>query len=158
MSTQEAQQIEGTDHARQLAGNPSSPARRRPKATQGFTLIEIMIALFILLTVLVAMISTTVMIVRANAFSKTLTTATTLAKDRMERLKNTHYNSLAGGTDYAAADGTVQAGATGAIYTRTWTVTADGTPAADMRTLAVTVTWNWNNTAHNVNLQTIVAR
>ena len=116
---------------------------------KGFTLVEIMIAIFILVIALLGLISVTVMVVKGNSFSKTMTTATTLAKDKMEQLKNTDYGSLAGNTDTAES-----------IYTRTWTVSSDppGSPAAGMKTIAVTVTWNWQGTPRNVTLQSIVAK
>ena len=158
MITQKSQQAERANQAGRATGEACLPVLRQPTGTRGFTLIEIMIALFILITALLAMISTTVIIVKANSFSKTLTIATTLTKDKMEQLKNSNYDSLAGGMDYAKADGTVQTGASGAMYTRTWTVTADGTPGTGMKTVQTTVVWLWNNTSHNVTLQTIVAR
>ncbi|MDP2840356.1 MAG: prepilin-type N-terminal cleavage/methylation domain-containing protein [Syntrophales bacterium] len=113
---------------------------------RGFTLIEILIAVFILVTALLGVISTTVIVIKSNSLSKTMTTATTLAKDKMEQLKYTGYDSLAG-TDTADS-----------IYSRTWTVTADGSPAAGMKTIVVTVQWSWQGATRNVALTTIVAR
>ena len=125
---------------------------------KGFTLVEIMIAVFILVIALLGLISVTVMVIKGNSFSKTMTTATTLAKDKMEQLKNTGYGSLAGSTDYAKLDSTAQATQTAeSIYTRTWTVTNDS-PAAGMKTVEVTVQWNWQNAARNVTLRSIVAQ
>ncbi len=118
----------------------------KPTGNRGFTLLEVLIVIFLLVTALLGSISTTVMVIKSNSLSKTMTTATTLAKDKMEQLKNTGYDSLAG-TDTADS-----------IYTRTWTVTADGSPAAGMKTIVVTVQWNWQSAPHNVALTTIVAR
>jgi type IV pilus assembly protein PilV len=124
---------------------------------KGFTLVEIMIAIFILVIALLGLISVTVMVIKGNSFSKTMTTATTLAKDKIEQLKNTSYGSLAGSTDYAKLDSTVQATqTTESIYTRRWIVN-NNSPAAGMATTVVTVTWNWQDTAHNVTLSTIIA-
>ena len=109
-------------------------------------MIEILIAVFILVTALLGVISTTVIVIKSNSLSKTMTTATTLAKDKMEQLKYTGYDSLAG-TDTADS-----------IYSRTWTVTADGSPAAGMKTIVVTVQWSWQGATRNVALTTIVAR
>ena len=128
---------------------------------KGFTLVEIMIAIFILVIALLGLISVTVMVIKGNSFSKTMTTATTLAKDKMEQLKNTSYGSLAGSTDYAKLDSTVQATQTAeSIYTRRWIVSSDppGSPAAGMKKIEVTVTWNWQGTDHNAILTTIVAQ
>jgi type IV pilus assembly protein PilV len=118
----------------------------KPIGNRGFTLIEILIAVFLLVTALLGVMSTTVIVIKSNSLSKAMTTATTLAKDKMEQLKNTGYNSLAG-TDTADS-----------IYTRTWTVTPDGSPAAGMKTIVVTVQWNWQSAPRNVALTTIVAR
>jgi len=113
---------------------------------RGFTLVEIMIAVFILVVALLGLISVTVMVIKGNSFSKTMTTATTLAKDKMEQLKNTGYDSLAGGTD------TVES-----IFTRTWTITINS-PAAGMKTIEVKVEWTWEKVKRNVILMTIVAQ
>jgi type IV pilus assembly protein PilV len=118
----------------------------KPIGNRGFTLIEILIAVFLLVTALLGVMSTTVIVIKSNSLSKEMTTATTLAKDKMEQLKNTGYDSLAG-TDTADS-----------IYTRTWTVTPDGSPAAGMKTIVVTVQWNWQSAPHNVALKTIVAK
>lgn len=117
----------------------------RLRKSQGFTLIEIMIAIFLLVVAMLGVISVTVMVIKGNSFSKTMTTATTLAADKMEELKNTAYASLADGTDTQES-----------IYTRTWTVTANS-PATGMSTLVVTVAWNWRGTGHNVVLRSIVS-
>ena len=116
----------------------------KPIGNRGFTLIEILIAVFLLVTALLGVMSTTVIVIKSNSLSKEVTTATTLAKDKMEQLKNTGYDSLAG-TDTADS-----------IYTRTWTVTPDGSPAAGMKTIEVKV--EWQSASHNVTLKTIMAR
>ena len=128
--------------------------------SNGFTLIEIIVALVILTIALLGLISTTVMVVKGNSFSKTMTTATTLAKDKLEELKSTNYASLSAGstTDYAKADSTQQGTQTAeSMYTRTWTINSNS-PATDMKTVEVNVQWNWQNVAHNVDIRSIVAK
>ncbi|MCK4533917.1 MAG: prepilin-type N-terminal cleavage/methylation domain-containing protein [Syntrophobacterales bacterium] len=112
---------------------------------KGFTLIEIMIAMFILVIGLLGVAGVAVTVINGNAFSKEITTATTLAQDKMEELKNTRYSNITSGSDTQES-----------IYTRTWTSTPDS-PAADMKTIDVTVQFQWKGTAHNVTLNTIVA-
>ena len=112
---------------------------------RGFTLLEVLIVIFLLVTAFVGVISTTGVIINSNSLSKTMTTATTLAKGKMEQLKYTGYNSVPGND-------------TDSIYTRTWTVTADGSPAAGMKTIVVTVRWIWQSAWHEVVLTTIVAQ
>ncbi len=56
---------------------------------KGFTLVEILVAISILGIALLGLVSVTVMVIKSNSFSKTMTTATTLADDKMEELKKT---------------------------------------------------------------------
>ena len=118
----------------------------KPIGNRGFTLLEVLIVIFLLVIAFLGAISTTGIIIKSNSQSKTMTTATTLAKDKMEQLKYTGYNSVGGSET------------TDSIYNRTWTVTADGSPAAGMKTIVVTVRWNWQSAQHNVALTTIVAK
>jgi len=118
---------------------------------KGFTLLEVLIAVFLLVVALVGAASVTTSVIKSNTFSQTLTTATTLAKDKMEEQKAANFTALptAGSPDYATANGTVQASATGSYYTRTW-----GVAGTDPKTITVTVTWPTNRT---VELKTIRA-
>ncbi|MHB8092531.1 MAG: prepilin-type N-terminal cleavage/methylation domain-containing protein [Syntrophales bacterium] len=128
------------------------------RTENGFTLIEIMIAIMLLVVALLGMVSVTTMVINGNALSKRMTTATTLAKDKMEDWKNMGYSGMAAGTeiDYAMAEGTVQAAATGSYYKRTSTLTANS-PAANMMSIEVKVEWPQASPAHDVTLNTIVA-
>lgn len=128
------------------------------KSEKGFTLIEVIVAIMLLVVALLGMVSVTTMVIKGNSFSKMMTTATTLAKDKMEDFNNMRYNALPGGTspDYATAGGTVQASATGAYYRRSWTLTANS-PATNMTKIEVKVEWPQPSPTHNVTLNTIVA-
>jgi type IV pilus assembly protein PilV len=126
----------------------------KPIGNRGFTLIEVLIAGFLLVVAILGVISTTVIIIKSNSLSKEMTTATTLAKDKMEGVKNSAataagYNALAGGGSETGLE---------TIYTRTWTVTNDGSPAAGMKAIEVKVLWSWQSASHNVTLNTIVAK
>lgn len=118
------------------------------KDDKGFTFIEIMIAVFLLVTALLGLISTTGMVINSNSFSKMMSTATTLAQDKMEELRNTSYT----GISEAGSPETVES-----IYTRRWTV-ASNVPATGMKTIAVTVSWSWKGSTHSVTMNGIVAQ
>ena len=123
---------------------------------KGFTLLEVMIAVFLLAVAIMGTASVTTSVIKGNSWSQTLTTATTLAKDKMEELKATSYTALPTGgttvTDYASADGTVQTSSTGSYYKREWNGNVTGTASNTINAITVTVTWSFNRT---VQLQTI---
>jgi len=126
------------------------------KGRTGFTLVEVVIAIFILTVALLGLISVTVMIINGTDFSKRMTTATTLAKDKMEEVKRRPYNTLTDGTttDYLNVDSS--SGTSGAYFTRIVTIVGS-TPAANMRTVTVEVRWAWGG-LRNVTLRTIVGQ
>ena len=119
---------------------------------QGFTLLEVIIAMFILVVALLSLVSVAITVIKGNTSSKEMTTATTLARDKLEATKNLSYANIAAGTEYFDASGQ----AAGAYYTRTLAV-SDGTPAANMRTVTVTVSWTWVLLPRSVVLSTIIA-
>jgi len=111
---------------------------------RGFTLVEIMIAIFILSFALLVMAQMQIMAIRGNAFANKTTTAVTLAQDKIEELKGLSYSSVVGGSDSSG------------VHTRTWTVQND-TPATDLKTVTVNVSWQ-DTSAHQVSLDTIIRR
>jgi prepilin-type N-terminal cleavage/methylation domain-containing protein len=123
------------------------------KNRRGFTLLEIMITILLLTVALLGMAALTATVVKGNSYSKQVTTATMLAKDKMEQLKNTTVSSLTGGTDYATIDSTIQGSSTGAFYTRTWSITSGTTTT----TVTVVVQWVWEGKARSTTISTIVA-
>ena len=109
----------------------------------GFTLIEVMVTIFVLVVGLLGLYTTIVGVIQGDAHSRNLTTATTLAQDKIEALRNQSYDSLSSGSDSSS------------IFTRTWTVSGDS-PAAGLATVAVSVGWTWKGTAHNVTMNTVI--
>jgi len=97
---------------------------------RGFTLVEVLIALFILSFVLLSLSATVISVMRATSQSKGMATATILAQDRMESLKNLKFSALASGSD-SAMTGNV-------TYHREWTVSDSDT----IKTITVSVGWS----------------
>jgi len=118
----------------------------------GFTLLEVLVAIVILTIGLLGTAGLTTGVIRGNHFSKNVTSATAAAQTKLEAIKS-------GGYVYATAvnfpsDAVTMGGMT---FTRTTTIT-NSSPAANMKTVSVTVSWTEsNNTARSVNLQTILA-
>jgi prepilin-type N-terminal cleavage/methylation domain-containing protein len=142
----------------------------------GFTLIEIMIAMLILTIALLALVSVTVMVIKGNSLNKMMTTATTLAKDQMETLKNTSKTSNASFDSVVSSSWSAVAGFPG--YERQWTVntttgnsscTGSGAPYAcctgsnagtcpDSKRIVMEVRWTWQNSPHTATLNTIITK
>ena len=135
----------------------------------GFTLIEVLIALTILSVGLLGVALMQVSSISGTTFSREMNVATCLAQDMLEKLRTLPYTDTA--TDTALDTGThpvkadVNRDLDGdtlppflavddkknlidergltlgpALYTRTWDVN-DNTPASDMKTITVTVSW-----------------
>ena len=128
--------------------------RNQLKKGRGFTLLEIVIAILILTIALLGLASLTSTIIKGNASNKTLTIATTLAKDKLEELRSLPLPESTIPSDYTGIDywgaNLDAATSTNAYFTRSWT--ASGT---DPITITVTVTWPTNR---SVVLKTMRAR
>ena len=127
------------------------------KIGDGFTLIEVLVAIVILTVGLLGMASMTGVIIRGNKLSNDLTTATTLAQDKMEDIRRLgysgtptsdttvteNYNSI---SDYAAYKRVTVTD----VYTSgtTW-------PPSGMKDITVTV--YWDSDRHSVELKTSLA-
>jgi len=120
---------------------------------QGFTLLEVLVTIVILSIGLLGIAGLTTGVIRGNHFSKNVTSATAAAQTQLEAVKSGGY-ALAVAANFPGD--TVNMG--GMSFTRATTIT-DGSPAADMKTISVTVNWtDSNNTARWVTLETILAR
>ena len=108
----------------------------------GFTMIELLVAVVILTTALLAISSMVYSVMNATSLSKETGTATTLMQDKMENLKHTVVSSLTSGTD------TIRLG--NVDYLRQWSVAS----SANTRTITVTVNWA-NRGPHTVSMTTL---
>ncbi len=100
------------------------------KDQKGFTLIEMMIALFILCFALLVMGVQAGAALKGHSGNRLLTTATTLMQSKAEELKNRNFNLVATGAD---APRTIN----GVSFTPSWTVTQNG----NLKVVDLTVTW-----------------
>jgi type IV pilus assembly protein PilV len=112
----------------------------------GFTLVEMMVAILLLSVGLMGLAALSTTVTRGNIQSSTLTAASALAQERIERFRTESYGSIASGGDTRGVDGVT--------YTRNWTVTNDD-PEAGLKAIAVTVRWSTNGRAHATTLTTI---
>ncbi len=125
------------------------------RSRDGFTLIEVLVALLILSVGLLGIAGLTVGIIRGDFFSKNITSATVIAQTQLETVENTGYIN-ANTTNFPSSAASVSMG--GVNFSRTTTIT-DNSPATNVKTISVTVAWNEaNNAARSVSLQTILAQ
>lgn len=121
----------------------------------GFTLIEVLVAVLVLMFGLLGVAGLTAQVVKANFFAKNMTSATTVAQTQLEAVQNKGY---AGATtaNFPSTAQTVSMG--GVSFSRTTTI-FDNDPASNMKRIAVTVSWTENNgVARSIALQTILAQ
>jgi prepilin-type N-terminal cleavage/methylation domain-containing protein len=113
---------------------------------EGFTLVEVLIAIVVLSVALLALAGLQIVSIRSNSFGNHMTEAVTLAKDVMEEMKDTQWEQIQGSTDDPQ-------GASGIVYHRVCSVTESD----EIKTVTVRVTWTWNEENHQVALVTKIA-
>jgi hypothetical protein len=91
-------------------------------------------------------------VMKGNGFSKNMTTATMVAKQRLENVQRLGYSGTTT-TNFPSDNENVSMG--GAIFVRQTSI-SENTPAANMKTVSVTVSWNSGQSS--VALNTIIAQ
>ena len=126
------------------------PSRNR----NGFTLIEILVALVILSIALLALAGLMVTTTRNNASGGHLTEAATFAQDTLERLRVSPLSSIPTGVMIQNSC----VGSTGVLYTGSWTAVANSGSTLD----TITITVNWVDPAklqpHSISMITTVSQ
>ena len=116
----------------------------------GFTLIESMVALVILSITLLALAGLQVTALRGNTLSRSMTTAVSIAEQKIEQLKNTPFANV-------QSESSTQVTVANRNFTRQVTVTNDS-PLLNTKTVSVLVTWQDKAKTHTVPLTTIIAQ
>jgi len=121
---------------------------RHNKDKNGFTLLEVLIAMAILSIGLLALAGLQVVVIKGNASSKNLTSAVILAEAKLEELKRGGFTNLRNGND------------THGIFTRSWVITAhpDHPDSEDIRQITVTLTWTDSLGSHTIPITTVFSR
>jgi type IV pilus assembly protein PilV len=137
---------------------PIPPAWRIARNQEGFTLIEIFIAIILLTIGLLGTAVLTTGVVRGNLASKNMTTATAIAQTCLEENRRVGYSSAgavpAGGSNSCVA-GTATVTSGGVSFTRTLTIDAS---VANIKTLTIAVSWSEGAVGtKSVSLVTIMA-
>lgn len=123
------------------------PIYRKGKISEeGFTLLEVMIALMILSVGILGFMKLQIASIQGNAFGIEMTQATITGQEKMEELKNMAYGAMTGGNDTVTR--------AGVPFARSWTVTPSGT----ISTIEVVVGWTDKaGTGRSVTLATLRA-
>ena len=115
----------------------------------GFTLVESMLTLAIMSMGLLALAGLQITALRGNALSRRMTTAVSLAEQRLEQLKNTSYTNI-------QAEAATQVTASNLHFTRQVTVTTG--PLPNTKSVSVLVSWQDQATTHTLPIATIIGQ
>ena len=136
---------------------------------QGYTLLEVLFSILIIVAVLLGLSGMTVMVMQSNSTNDFTDIAVDLAQDKLEQLKNALFTSTlvadvnsgnnsdlesTANFDYQE-NGIDELGRPGGVFARTWNI-ADNVPKAGMKTVVVIVTWVDGLGSHRVSLRTVV--
>ena len=135
-------------------------AGRRPLGNEGFSLIEVLVALTILAVGLLALALFQVTAIRGNAIASKWTVATQLSQERLDRFRHLPWDNIVSSNGAGYDTGTMQPVYTslpgaqgdnttrrGTQFFRVWSVT---NTSATLKTITVWTCWrdelsNWHN-------------
>lgn len=120
---------------RQGAAYSKKTGIKKLQKDQGFTLIEVLIAISIFAVGLLAVATMQLSAIRVNSTAGQITTRITWAQDKLEELMALPYTD----SQLQAAGSPFQETTPDGYYTISWTVT-DDTPISDTKLITVTVT------------------
>ncbi len=123
----------------------------------GFTLIEVFIAIVLLTVGLLGTAALTTGVVRGNVGSRNMTTATAIAQSCLEENRRVGFTNAGAGSS-TCLSGSVNVTQGPVTFTRALTVTPTPSISPTIKTLTVTVTWSEGAVgSKSVTLKTILA-
>lgn len=123
------------------------------RENSGFTLMEVLVAMLILSVGLLGMAALITGIINSNKLSNRISTATVLAQDKMEEVRQVGYSGMPASDTTTTED--YNSITNYSLYKRV-TFTDVANPATGMKTITVTVYWESDN--HSVVFNTILAK
>ena len=123
---------------------------RKVRSQQGWSLIEVLVAVVILSVGLLAVGTMQISAIRGNFMGSNTTTALTFAGQKMEDLLNRDFDDSDLGAGLHEEDVTIPGGGS---YHRTWTITNTASPMPTMKEIIVVV--SWENNRHRVTLSSM---
>ncbi|MBD3420248.1 MAG: prepilin-type N-terminal cleavage/methylation domain-containing protein [Chitinivibrionales bacterium] len=114
-----------------------------PAGNSGFTLVEIIIAMFVLTTIVICLNTYMLSFVRSNVSSRETSAATAEGNRILENIRMMNYEDIVSDSETAKEK-----------YYCVWTVTTE----TDKKTIDVTVAWPPATMRHSVKLSTIISK
>jgi len=127
-------------------------SQNNAKQNTGFTLIEVMIAMFILMIGMLALLNTAAVIIENNLVNVLRDEAAYVAQSTISDIRNTPFNSI---TSQAAVLVPRYFSGVEMNYSVTTTVTPVGT-AGDSKNVQVSVTWTYKGVPYQHTINTVI--
>lgn len=136
---------------RRLKVQDSTLPGARPGVPEGFTLIEVLVAMSIFAIAVLGLAVGATSVMRANQMGLYTTIATNLAQDRLEELKSRTAANIntTGSPENKSVSGVP------VTFTRSWTVTSTCNGVTGLTCIDVTVSWT-DYTSRNVQISSAV--
>jgi type II secretion system protein I len=116
--------------------------------SNGFTLVEVLVAIIILSFSLLALAGLMVTTTKNNSFGTNMTEAATFAQDKLEELRAMRWDDISEGTSSDQ-----KSGSTGINYTRNWNVAKDDV----LKTIAISINWQ-DRANHSIKLTSVLTQ
>ncbi len=116
------------------------------KKSNGFTLVEVLVALIILSFSLLALAGLMVTTTKNNSFGSNMTEAATFAQDKLEELRAMRWEDIPEGPSSDQ-----KSGSTGINYIRNWSVAKKDV----LKTIAISINWQ-DRANHSIKLTSVL--